>query len=98
MSKLFAVTGQNNRRNAGKRAIDTEILLRESQSQLRDSDRYASAVARMNYLYVGHTLSFAFLIVKGVAVFHSVNHSVIGSAMPATAAPIKLPMMISSTH
>lgn len=52
MSKLFAVTGQNNRRNAGKRAVDTEILLRESQSQRRDSDRYATAVARMNYLYV----------------------------------------------
>ncbi|KAL2810040.1 hypothetical protein BJX63DRAFT_434679 [Aspergillus granulosus] len=51
MSKLFAVTGQNNRRNAGKRAVDTEILLRESQSQPRDSVRYASAVARMNYLY-----------------------------------------------
>jgi hypothetical protein len=52
MSKLFAVTGQNNKRNAGKRAIDTQILLREVQSQLRDSDRYATAVARMNYLYV----------------------------------------------
>ncbi|KAJ5082011.1 hypothetical protein N7532_011054 [Penicillium argentinense] len=51
MSKLFAVTAQNNRRNAGKRAVDTEILLRESQSQPRDSDRYASAVARMNYLH-----------------------------------------------
>ncbi|OJZ80980.1 hypothetical protein ASPFODRAFT_146702 [Aspergillus luchuensis CBS 106.47] len=51
MSKLFAVTGQNNRRNAGKRAVDTEILLRESQSQRRDSDRYATAVARMNYLH-----------------------------------------------
>jgi hypothetical protein len=53
MSKLFAVTGQNNRRNAGRRAVDTEVLLRESQSQPRDSDRYAAAVARMNYLYVG---------------------------------------------
>ncbi|EAW16397.1 uncharacterized protein NFIA_057460 [Aspergillus fischeri NRRL 181] len=51
MSKLFVVTGQNNRRNAGKRAVDTEVLLRESQSQPRDSDRYASAVARMNYLH-----------------------------------------------
>lgn len=51
MSKLFAVTGQNNRRNGGKRAVDTEILLRESQSQPRVSDRYATAVARMNYLY-----------------------------------------------
>jgi hypothetical protein len=51
MSKLFAVTGQNNRRNAGKRAVDTEILLHEAQSQPRDSDRYAAAVARMNYLY-----------------------------------------------
>ncbi|KAL6912554.1 hypothetical protein FSST1_010314 [Fusarium sambucinum] len=51
MSKLFAVTGQNNKRNAGKRAIDTQILLREAQSQLRDSDRYATAVARMNYLH-----------------------------------------------
>ncbi|KAH6949741.1 hypothetical protein BKA56DRAFT_638770 [Ilyonectria sp. MPI-CAGE-AT-0026] len=51
MSKLFAVTGQNNRRNAGKRVIDTEILLRESQTQLRNSDRYAMAVARVNYLH-----------------------------------------------
>ncbi|KAJ5585885.1 hypothetical protein N7450_005672, partial [Penicillium hetheringtonii] len=51
MSKLFAVTGQNNKRNSGKRAVDTEILLRESQSQPRDSDRYMRAVARMNYLH-----------------------------------------------
>ncbi|GJC86111.1 mycophenolic acid synthesis protein B [Colletotrichum liriopes] len=51
MSKLFAVTGQNNRRHAGKRAVDTEILLREVQSKSRDSDRYATAVARMNYLH-----------------------------------------------
>lgn len=50
MSKLFAVTGQNTVRNAGRRSIDTEILLREAQSQYRDSDRYAAAVARMNYL------------------------------------------------
>lgn len=56
MSKLFAVTGQNNKRNSGKRAVDTEILLREAQSKPRDSDRYMSAVARMNYLYVGCTL------------------------------------------
>ncbi|EXF73530.1 hypothetical protein CFIO01_02822 [Colletotrichum fioriniae PJ7] len=41
MSKLFAVTGQNNKRNAGKRSVDTEILLREVQSKARDSDRYA---------------------------------------------------------
>ncbi|EED15550.1 hypothetical protein TSTA_049880 [Talaromyces stipitatus ATCC 10500] len=33
------------RRNAGKRAVDTEILLRETQSKPRDSDRYATAVA-----------------------------------------------------
>jgi hypothetical protein len=52
MSKLFAVTGQNNKRNSGKRAVDTEILLREVQSKPRDSDRYSSAVARMNFLYV----------------------------------------------
>ncbi|KAL4753958.1 hypothetical protein BDW72DRAFT_209294 [Aspergillus terricola var. indicus] len=39
------------KRNAGKRAVDTEILLREAQSQPRDSDRYATAVARMNYLH-----------------------------------------------
>lgn len=58
MSKLFAVTGQNNKRNSGKRAVDTEILLREAQSKPRDSDRYTSAVARMNYLYVGCTLEF----------------------------------------
>ncbi|KUM59712.1 hypothetical protein ACN42_g7427 [Penicillium freii] len=51
MSKLFAVTGQNNKRNSGKRAVDTEIILREVQSKPRNSDRYASAVARMNYLH-----------------------------------------------
>lgn len=96
MSKLFAVTGQNNRRNAGKRAVDTEILLRESQSQPRDSDRYASAVARMNYLYVGH-------ICKSILPHCEVNcsHSFrllicCRSAMLATAAPTKLPIMIFS--
>lgn len=51
MSKLFAVTGQNNVRNAGRRAVDTEILLRESQTQPRNSERYMDAVARMNYLH-----------------------------------------------
>ncbi|KAJ5188979.1 hypothetical protein N7491_005301 [Penicillium cf. griseofulvum] len=51
MSKLFAVTGQNNKRNSGKRAVDTEILLQEVQSKPRDSDRYSSAVARMNILH-----------------------------------------------
>lgn len=51
MSRLFAVTGQNNTRNAGRRAVDTEILLRESQTQPRDSERYMDAVARMNYLH-----------------------------------------------
>ncbi|KAF2786254.1 hypothetical protein K505DRAFT_354571 [Melanomma pulvis-pyrius CBS 109.77] len=51
MSKLFAVTGNNNRKNAGKRATDTEILLREAQTQPRSSDRYMTAVARMNYLH-----------------------------------------------
>lgn len=51
MSKLFAATGQNTRRNAGKRAIDTEILLRESQSQSPSSERYQRAIARMNYLH-----------------------------------------------
>lgn len=51
MSKLFAVTGQNNRRNAGKRSVDTEILLREAQSKDRQSIRYMQAVARMNYFH-----------------------------------------------
>jgi hypothetical protein len=51
MSKVFAATGQNNRKNAGKRAVDTEILLREVQSKDRESIRYAQAVARMNYLH-----------------------------------------------
>lgn len=51
MSRLFAVTGQNNRKNAGKRAVDTEILLRESHSHPRGSLRYQQAVARMNYLH-----------------------------------------------
>jgi hypothetical protein len=52
MSKLFAVTGQNNRKNAGKRAVDTEILLREVQSQDRGSIRYMTAIARMNYFHL----------------------------------------------
>ncbi|KAF3162543.1 hypothetical protein TWF788_001995 [Orbilia oligospora] len=51
MSKLFAVTGQNTRRNAGKRAVDTEILLREVHHNGRDTDRYMKAVSRMNYLH-----------------------------------------------
>lgn len=51
MSKLFAVTGQNNRKNAGKHAVETEILLRESHSHQRGSLRYQQAVARMNYLH-----------------------------------------------
>ena len=49
MSKLFAVTGQNNKKNSGKRSTDTEILLREVQSKCRESKRYLQAVARMNY-------------------------------------------------
>ncbi|RDL30743.1 Uncharacterized protein BP5553_10088 [Venustampulla echinocandica] len=51
MSKLFAATGQNSRKTAGKRAVDTEILLREVQSKDRQSIRYMQAVARMNYLH-----------------------------------------------
>ncbi|KAF2194452.1 hypothetical protein K469DRAFT_686486 [Zopfia rhizophila CBS 207.26] len=51
MLKLFAVTGQNNRKNAGKRAVDTEILLREAQSKDRKSICYTEAVARMIYLH-----------------------------------------------
>ncbi|CVK96607.1 uncharacterized protein FMAN_10938 [Fusarium mangiferae] len=51
MSKLFAVTGQNNARNGGKRAVDTEILIREVQHNSRLSSRYQTAIARMNYLH-----------------------------------------------
>ncbi|KAI0380597.1 hypothetical protein F5Y04DRAFT_95136 [Hypomontagnella monticulosa] len=51
MSKLFAVTGQNNRKNSGKRMIDTEVLLREAQTRHPTSERYMRAVARMNYLH-----------------------------------------------
>ncbi|XXG99670.1 general amino acid permease agp2 [Hypoxylon texense] len=51
MSKLFAVTGQNTRKNAGKRAVDTEILIREVQSNPGDSQRYMESIARMNYLH-----------------------------------------------
>lgn len=51
MSKLFAVTGQNNRKNSGKRGVDTEILLREVQSNPRNSNRYMQVIARMNYLH-----------------------------------------------
>lgn len=54
MSKLFAVTGQNNRRNAGKRAVDTEILLRVVQSKDRGSINYMQAVARMNFFHLGY--------------------------------------------
>lgn len=51
MLKLFAIRGQNNRSTAGKRVVDTEILLREVQSQPRESLRYMKEVARMNYLH-----------------------------------------------
>ncbi|KAF2966329.1 hypothetical protein GQX73_g7279 [Xylaria multiplex] len=51
MSKLFAVTGQNTRKNGGKRAVDTEILIREVQSNPGDSQRYMESIARMNYLH-----------------------------------------------
>ncbi|KAL7624942.1 hypothetical protein AAE478_004156 [Parahypoxylon ruwenzoriense] len=51
MSKLFAVTGQNNLRNGGKRMIDTEVILREAQSRHPGSERYMQAVARMNYFH-----------------------------------------------
>ncbi|KAK0707075.1 hypothetical protein B0T26DRAFT_656598 [Lasiosphaeria miniovina] len=51
MSRLFAATGQNTRRNAGRRSVDTEILLREVQSKPRSSERYMQAVARMNFLH-----------------------------------------------
>ena len=76
MSKLFAVTGQNNRRNAGKRAVDTEILLREAQSRPRDSDRYATAVARMNYLYVyGQNAVSDVLTPHATFTTHSLTHA-----------------------
>jgi len=51
MSRLFAVTGQNTPRNAAKRATDTEILLREGQTNPRDSERYQLSVARINFLH-----------------------------------------------
>lgn len=51
MSKLFAVTGQNTPHNAAKRATDTEILLREGQTKLRDSERYQLSVARINFFH-----------------------------------------------
>lgn len=57
MSKLFAVTGQNNRKNSGKRATDTEILLREVQTKPRDSERYTQAVARMNWFHLRYRRS-----------------------------------------
>ncbi|PWY75243.1 hypothetical protein BO94DRAFT_474198 [Aspergillus sclerotioniger CBS 115572] len=57
MSKLFAATGQNNKRNSGKRAVDTEILLREAQSKARGDERYGMAVARMNYLHARYRKS-----------------------------------------
>lgn len=50
ISRLMMSTGQSSRRNVGKRAIDTEILLRESSLNIRGSERYAIAVARINYL------------------------------------------------
>lgn len=45
------MTGQNTPRNAVKRAVDTEILLREVRVNDRVSDRYTQAVARMNFLH-----------------------------------------------
>ena len=51
MTKLFAVTGQLNPQLGPKRAIDTEIILREARANNRTSERYMNAVARMNYLH-----------------------------------------------
>ena len=52
MSRLFAVIGQNTPRNGAKCATDTEILLREGQTNPHDSERHQISAARMNILHV----------------------------------------------
>lgn len=44
-------TGQSSQKNAPKRAVDTNILLMEAQTNHVESDRYLRAIARMNYLH-----------------------------------------------
>lgn len=44
-------TGQNTLKNAPKRAVDTNILLMETQTNPVTSDRHFKAIARMNYLH-----------------------------------------------
>ncbi|KIW78408.1 hypothetical protein Z517_08244 [Fonsecaea pedrosoi CBS 271.37] len=51
MTKLFMATGQNNPKNATKRAVDTNILLLETQTNPVTSDRHFQAIARINYLH-----------------------------------------------
>ncbi|KAF7194344.1 Mycophenolic acid biosynthesis cluster protein B [Pseudocercospora fuligena] len=51
MTRVFVVTGQILTKNAPKRSVDTEILLREVHSQDRTSERYMQSVARMNFLH-----------------------------------------------
>lgn len=51
MTKLFMATGQNNPKNAAKRAVDTNILLMETQTNPVTSNRHFQAIARINYLH-----------------------------------------------
>ncbi|SPN97221.1 uncharacterized protein DNG_00735 [Cephalotrichum gorgonifer] len=51
ISKLLMATGQSSEKNAPKRAVDTNIILMETQTNDVDSDRHFRAVARMNYLH-----------------------------------------------
>lgn len=44
-------TGQSSEKNAPKRAVDTNIILMEAQTNDVESDRHLRAIARMNYLH-----------------------------------------------
>ena len=51
ISKLLMATGQSSEKNAPKRAVDTNIILMEAQTNDVDSARHLRAVARMNFLH-----------------------------------------------
>lgn len=51
ISKLLMATGQSSEQNATKRAVDTNILLMEAQTNDVDTERHLRAIARMNYLH-----------------------------------------------
>lgn len=64
MSKLFAVTGQNNRRNADRRAVDTEIALEEIT--LATSSKKTKVLFRLHRLVLERHMMISQWIMMGM--------------------------------